>query len=245
MASPSRIVLMVVVVAAAPWAAPAGAEQRIDAAPPNRYVSPEVTIAQGEKLSFRNGDVAGHDVTADTAGPDGKPLFSTPIIFRGEEAVVEGSQYLTTGTYAFHCSVHPQMKGTLRVSTEGKPIPRPATDAPTVADERSPRLGARILNRRAQTVARNGLNVRVSVDEAAVVRLVAQARPRAGGPIVTIARGTARLPAAGVRRATLALTTAGRRALARPRSLGVLVRARAVDAAGNRAVRLTGRTLQR
>lgn len=222
----------------------AGAEERIEAGPPNRYLTEEVTIAQGERLMFRNNDVATHDVTAEALGPDGKPLFSTPLIERGEEAFVEGSQYLTTGTYAYRCSVHPQMKGTLRVSAEGTPVPRPAPGTAPAADDRAPRVSVRILNRRLDVAARGGLLVRLRVDEAAVVRLTAVSRLRPGGPLVPVARLTARIPAAGVRRVALRLTPAGRRAFSSRRRLAVLVRARAADASDNRTLGVTGRELR-
>lgn len=225
-------------------AAPAPAEQRIDAAPPNRYATAEVAAAQGERVIFRNSDVAAHDVTADAVGPDGKPLFSTPIIQRGEEAVVQGTEYLPSGTYAFHCSVHPQMKGTLRITTAGAPVPRPAAGQPAAPDRRAPRLGVRVLGRSSRVVRRDGLAVRVSVDEGARVRLLARARPHPGGPVVTVARGSVSLPAGGVRRVALSLTAAGRHALRRPRALGILLGARAVDPAGNAARRVAGRNLR-
>ena len=57
----------------------------------NRYSNPEIEIDQGEKVIFRNNDVATHDVTAEQKGPDGKPLFASELIDRGEEAEVEGA----------------------------------------------------------------------------------------------------------------------------------------------------------
>ena len=49
-------------------------------------------------------------------GPDNGPLFHTPLIGQNQEAFVEGSQYLTTGSYAFVCSIHQNMTGTLTVT---------------------------------------------------------------------------------------------------------------------------------
>ena len=57
-------------VAAALAAAPAaGADERVVAAPlSSGYVNPDVTIDQGEKLTFFNPDVAAHDVTSKEPG---------------------------------------------------------------------------------------------------------------------------------------------------------------------------------
>src|SRR5918992_1543065 len=80
---------------------PAGgahADERIQAGPSIRYTTPSVTVDQGERLTFQNLDVVGHDVTATQRGPDGRALFRTPVIGGGQEAFVEGSQFLTTGS---------------------------------------------------------------------------------------------------------------------------------------------------
>ena len=159
---------------------------------------------QGERLTFRNTDVAGHDVTARDPGPDNKPLFATPIIGAGESAFVEGSQYLTPGAYPFLCSIHPQMTGTLTVTGAGTPVPRPAPGTPAVADTTRPVTSARVSSRRLRVVRRaRAIVATVKVDEAATVTLRAVSRPRVGGPLVTVARGRVKLTAAGSRRVTM------------------------------------------
>ena len=223
------------------------ADKVIQADPSNRYSTPEVTIDQGERLTFRNNDVASHDVTATTKGGDGRPLFRTPVIERGESAFVEGSQYLTSGHYPFICSVHPSMKGSLHVTTSGAPVPRPGSGGAgggTSTDTKDPKLGVRVLSRRVDRVRDEGaLLARISLDEGARVSLRAVARPRPGGRLVTVARGSVRTTAAGVRKARLRLTRAGRAAFRRDRPLAVVVTGRAVDPAGNRARATHGRTL--
>lgn len=69
-----------------------------------------------------------HDVTANQAGPDGKPLFASPMIPGGTTAAVDGTQYLTAGTYPFFCTLHGAgMSGNLVVDgSTGKVVPRPA-----------------------------------------------------------------------------------------------------------------------
>jgi plastocyanin len=231
--------------------AEAVADEFIDAAPSNRYTTTLVEIDQGERLVFRNNDVAAHDVTAEPKGADGKPLFSTPLINRGEQADVAGAEYLTTGEYTYFCTAHQNMRGTLRVNTAGTPKPRPGTGGPSgapeggAADEAAPAVGVSLMSRVLRTVrALEAVKVRVRVDEAAKVVLRAIARPRARGPLVTIARATVSFPAGGTRRVDATLTRKGRRALRkRGRRLAVVVRARAVDAAGNATVETHGRTL--
>ena len=183
--------------------AAAWADKHIEAGPPNRFTTTEITMDQGERLVFHNGDTVTHDVTATQQGPDGKPLFATPPVDGGKEAFVEGSQYLTAGHYDFICSIHPNMKGMLHVTSDGTPQPRPGSGGPsaTAVDQRAPALGLRLVSRGvAMARARHALRVRVSVDESAHVMLRAVARPHAGGPLVTVARGDVHMMQPGTRR---------------------------------------------
>jgi plastocyanin len=92
------------------------------------YVAASYTMDQGDRPTFQNTGTGSHDVTAKTNGPDGKFLFSSPTIGNGS-TVVEGTQYLTTGSYAFFCTVHPlTMTANLQVSALGAPVARPKVD---------------------------------------------------------------------------------------------------------------------
>jgi plastocyanin len=147
-------------------AAPAAlADEQIRAAFSNRFENPNVEIDQGERLTFRNNDSNRHDVTAEKVGDDSKPLFSTALLGQNEEAVVEGSQYLTTGSYAFVCSVHANMKGTLTVNAAGTPVPRPgAGGTGGAADTTKPKVSAS-LRTTSVKAARKAFVVRVKADE--------------------------------------------------------------------------------
>ena len=82
------------------------------------------TTDQGEVVPFQ---VTGssHNVTAHQNGPDGGALFRTPTI-SGGTAGVQGTQYLSTGSYTFFCTVHPTtMQATLVVGPGGTPQARP------------------------------------------------------------------------------------------------------------------------
>lgn len=104
------------------------AADTIVAGPGESYDRPAVTpynADQGEVVPFQN--LGGsHNVTARQNGPDGQALFRTPTI-SGGTAAVNGTQYLSTGDYPFFCTVHPTtMNGTLHVSANGAPQPRPS-----------------------------------------------------------------------------------------------------------------------
>lgn len=75
-------------------------------------------VNQGDSLAF-------HNVTAASAGPDGLPLFVSETVAGGSSSAVAGTQYLTTGTYPFVCTLHPGMSGDLDVSGAGTAVPRP------------------------------------------------------------------------------------------------------------------------
>ncbi len=87
--------------------------------------NPTYTTDQGEVVPFQ---VTGntHNVTAHQKGPDGRALFRTPTIAGGTIGV-QGTQYLSAGTYSFFCTIHPTtMQATLVVTGNGTPQPRPS-----------------------------------------------------------------------------------------------------------------------
>src|SRR5438034_3544372 len=106
------------------------ADKQVQAQPIDRFAG-DVTMDQGETLTFMNMDLNNHDVTADAAGPDGKPLFASATIGFGQTSKVDGAEYLTTGAYKFHCSVHQFMTGTLTVTSNGTPKQRPGAGGGT------------------------------------------------------------------------------------------------------------------
>jgi plastocyanin len=224
--------LGIVAIAALGASVPAAlADEQIQAAPTNRYTTPSPTMDQGERLTFANADLAAHNVTATQNGTDGKSLFASELIGTGRTSFVEGSQYLVTGMYAFLCSVHPFMTGTLTVTSAGTPVPRPGLTADTTA----PALALRISSTRVKRLV-----VRATVDEPSTVSLKATAR--AGGRTITVGRATAAFDAAGTRAVTLKVTAAGKRALRGRSTLKITVRGTARDADGNtRSATVSGR----
>lgn len=122
------VVLVLLVAAAAPTQA--RADEVVRAEPSNRYANPEVTIDPGEAVTFRNNDIVRHDVTSEQKRADGKRLFVSELTSGGKSAPVEGAADLQPGVYAFFCSIHSQMKGTLTVNGTAGPLPT-ATATPT------------------------------------------------------------------------------------------------------------------
>jgi plastocyanin len=220
------------------------ADKTVEAGPPSRFTTTVVTMDQGERLTFHNGDTVSHDVTASAPGPDGKPLFESSTVASGKSAFVEGSQFLTEGHYDFFCSIHPNMKGSIHVTANGTPQQRPGAPSQSpAADKTKPKLRLRLLSRTTRTArARQALVVRVSVSELSHVELRAVARPKPGGPLVTVARRVLH-SATGSKRVNLKLTRAGRAALRRHGSLAVVVNGFAVDRSGNLTRAVHGRTL--
>jgi plastocyanin len=94
------------------------------------YSAPTYTMNQGERPTFANGGANQHNVTAQQNGPDKRVLFSTPTLNGGQSASVDGTQYLTAGSYTFLCTIHPNtMQATLVVTGNGTPQARPSATA--------------------------------------------------------------------------------------------------------------------
>jgi plastocyanin len=75
------------------------------------FFSPtSVSIAVGDTVTWHNTGQAPHNATAD----DGS--FNTPTINNGESA---SHTFTQAGTFSYICTIHPQMKGTIRVLSSG------------------------------------------------------------------------------------------------------------------------------
>lgn len=67
-----------------------------------------ITVKPGAKISVTNQDSVGHTLTSD----DGKS-FDTKLVAQGQSATITAPT--TPGSYPFHCTPHPYMKGILVV----------------------------------------------------------------------------------------------------------------------------------
>lgn len=65
-----------------------------------------LTIKAGDKVTWTNQDAVGHSATADDNS------FDTGVLGQGQSGSITFSK---AGTYTYHCSVHPYMKGTIVV----------------------------------------------------------------------------------------------------------------------------------
>jgi plastocyanin len=66
-----------------------------------------LTIQKGANVTWRNDDSVQHQITSDSQA------FSSPLFGTGGTYTY---QFNTTGTFPYHCSIHPYMKGTVVVT---------------------------------------------------------------------------------------------------------------------------------
>ena len=222
---------------AAALAAPAAAraDETIVATTGTRYAAAEYTIDQGEPLAFRNDDLSGpsHDVASTANGKvRGQYLFASEIVEPGKSSFVEGSQYLTTGTYDFICSLHPSMKAKLVVTSAGTPKPRPDAppaapgEPPPAADQTPPEPSVAFGALRAAAIRRTGrIRLRVGADEAVAMKVTV----RVGRTVV--GRRSLRLDRGRTLGLRIVVARKARRVFRRGRRIRITVDV--ADAAGN------------
>jgi plastocyanin len=67
-----------------------------------------LTVKKGTRVTWTNNDSVGHTVTADNGSGPGSGLLNNGDSYN--------YTFDATGTYPYHCSVHPSMKGTVIVT---------------------------------------------------------------------------------------------------------------------------------
>jgi plastocyanin len=91
------------------------------------FMPTPATINVGESVTWLNNDLFNHTVTSDTGA------FDKPVAAGGNVTV----SFAVAGTYAYHCSIHPTMQGTIVVlgptSTPAPPTPTPRPTPPPTA----------------------------------------------------------------------------------------------------------------
>lgn len=65
-----------------------------------------ISVTAGQTVTFTNKDSVSHTVTADDNS------FDSGTIAPGQSYT---KQFDTTGTFSYHCSIHPSMKGSVEV----------------------------------------------------------------------------------------------------------------------------------
>ena len=77
------------------------------------FSPPTMTVSQGATVTWVNQDAVNHQVINDASGSNAEgAIFNSPVIPKG------GSYSFTfniPGTYPYHCTIHPSMKGTITV----------------------------------------------------------------------------------------------------------------------------------
>jgi plastocyanin len=114
-------------------AAPASADEWVYASGPAGqsagFVPPAFVIFEGDTATYRNIDIASHDVRSTEFGPDrpwctqfpfnfqsgGCPLFTSRLIGLAGESPIYGIEDAPPGTHAFICTLHNNMDGILVV----------------------------------------------------------------------------------------------------------------------------------
>lgn len=209
------------------------AAERVVAIPQSTYATQSVAIDQGEPLTFLNLDALNHDVTARGKDANGDPLFSTPLIGPAQEVPVADAEKLGPGSYAFFCSVHPNMEGTLLVGGGGGGDP----------GGKGPEIELDVLDSKVSRVRKSGvLRVEMAVDEPAGMTLAASAK--VGGEKARLGRASHDFPEGGSHVMEVKLTKGGRAALKGAKKAKVAVSAEAEDSAGNRSTERASETLR-
>lgn len=79
------------------------------------FAPASIEITPGDTLALTNLEPPPHNVVSVARTRGGAPLFASATIGVGETTMVLGLENLLPGSYAFLCSVHPQMRGILDV----------------------------------------------------------------------------------------------------------------------------------
>jgi plastocyanin len=66
-----------------------------------------LTVKVGDKVSWKNSDSAAHTVTFDDGSADSNDIANNATF---------DHTFSTAGTFAYHCKIHTNMKGTITVS---------------------------------------------------------------------------------------------------------------------------------
>ena len=126
-----------------PFAFAAASVQMVEGSASNinswAFMPAEVTISSGDFVTWKNNGSLAHSATADEGA------FDTGLLQPGDSLNVT---LTNSGTYAYHCTPHPWMKGTITVTAAAAapapaaPAPAPAAPAPAPAAPAAPAAAA-------------------------------------------------------------------------------------------------------
>lgn len=104
----------------------------------NHAFSPaNLTIWQGTSVIWTNRDNTAHTVTSTNASSG--QGFDSGLIQPGQHF---GWLFGGTGTFTYHCSIHPDMTGTITVVVKPAPAPMPNPPAPNIPNPPAPSANA-------------------------------------------------------------------------------------------------------
>jgi len=209
----SKIVLGLATCVAAVFVMGGGAGATTVVADPDccTFTGSPFTQGLGEVATLQNAaEVTPHDATSTQEGPDGKPLFYSPMVNGGQGAPIAGTQYLEAGTYPFYCTLHgPGMSGELVVEPTGAALPRPSVKV-AVAAQKLKRL------RRSRVVK---VKVTAKTASKGIAIFATKGKVKLGSKAnINLAAGKSRV-------FKLPLTKAGRKAVAKGKRVQIKVRA--------------------
>jgi plastocyanin len=73
----------------------------------------DITVKKGTKVTWTNRDSTPHTITQDDNQPAGSPGLDSKGLSNGESYSATFDQ---TGTFHYHCSIHPEMTGSVTVT---------------------------------------------------------------------------------------------------------------------------------
>ncbi len=82
------------------------------------FSTPTVRVAGDGTLSVTNLDTYDHTITSVALDSAGNPLFDVKVL-HGTTVAIPAADDLASGTYAFYCRFHPNMRGTVVVDRAG------------------------------------------------------------------------------------------------------------------------------
>lgn len=115
------LVLVLLAIAVPGTAAGATLDVNIQGGPTPAFQPDSVTVDPGDTVHWTNLDSVTHTVTSNSGA------FGSPFLAQNDEY---SHAFATSGTFSYHCSLHPSMTGTVTV-TGVAPPPGPPTPAPT------------------------------------------------------------------------------------------------------------------
>lgn len=79
-----------------------------------KFIPETVTVKAGSTIVFENEETTEHSVVSDNYGSGDTATFDTGTL--SYEKRVDAVTYEKPGTYTYHCTLHPEMKGTIIVT---------------------------------------------------------------------------------------------------------------------------------